>query len=272
MSDTIRLFVGTSANGEDLEAEAVLEYTARKHCSLPLEIHWMRQAASGPWSGWKSCARGTTTFTSFRWSVPAVCEFQGRAIYVDVDFFFLGDLADLWTQEIAGSHVMLMKGPDGKLNYSSCILFDCAKCQGHIPSLERLKTLPNAHDEMLGYFRPRKETLIGAQVGDWNCQAFEKMKGTRPEGPLNLGNAQAYHFTRIEHQLHLRYALPRLKAEGKSHWYQGKTGSHPHEGLIEFYDQLYHEALAAGYTLDQYRVENFAGATRRNFTYTHSRV
>ena len=271
MNDPIRLFVGTSANGEDREAEAVLEYTARKHCSLPIDITWMRQAAKGPWSGWRSSASGRTTFSAFRWSVPAVCNFQGKAIYTDVDFFFLADIAELWHQDVSGSHVMLMKGPDGKLNYSSSILFDCAKCQGHVPSLDRLRKIPDAHSDMLAYFRPRREQLIGGMAGDWNCQTYEKMR-VGATVPLDLSEAKAYHFTRIEHQLHLRYAVPRLKAEGRSHWYTGAIGPHPHGGLIDLYDTLYREALAAGYTPDRYPVEAFDGATRRNFTYTHSRV
>ena len=44
MNDVIRLFIGTSPNGEDYEAEAVAAYTAQKYSSLPLEITWMRQA------------------------------------------------------------------------------------------------------------------------------------------------------------------------------------------------------------------------------------
>lgn len=272
MSDPIRLFVGTSSNGEDSEAEAVLEYTARKHCSQPISITWMRQAAKGQYSGWKSCANGRTEFTSFRWSVPAVCGFEGRGLYVDVDFFILADLAELWHQDISGSHVMLMKGPDGKLNYSSCILFDCAKSKGHVPDLDTLRKMPDAHSAMLAYLRPRRDELIGGFAGDWNCQAYEKVRAGEPAPPLNLSAAKAYHFTRIEHQLHLRYALPRLKAEGRSHWYKGATGPHPHPGLIELYDGLYREALASGYTPDRYRGIGFDGATRRDFTYTHSRV
>jgi len=37
------------------------------------------------------------------------------------------------------------------------------------------------------------------------------------------------------------------------------------------FDELYAESLAAGYTVEQYRVGAFA-SERRNFTYTHSRV
>lgn len=269
MSDPIRLFVGTSANGEDREAEAVLEYTARLHCSRALEITWMRQAATGPFSGWKSNVRGRTPFTAYRWAPPALCGFTGKAIYTDVDFFFLGDLAELWDQDVTGSFVVLMKGPDGKLSKSSCMLFDCAKCQGHIPDLPRLKQMGDAHEEMLAYLRPRRAELVGGFAGDWNCVAYEKMKSATVPA-LNLGTAKAYHFARIEHQLHLRYAMPRLQAEGRSHWYTGPVFPHPHAGLVALYDGLYRAALAAGYTLDRYDVAGFSGATRRNFTYTHS--
>ena len=100
MSETIRLFIGTSPQGEDYEAEAVAAYTAQKFSSLPIEITWMRQAKSGPYAGWRGMTHGVTPFSSFRWSPPAMCGFQGRAIYTDVDFVFHADLAELWNEDI----------------------------------------------------------------------------------------------------------------------------------------------------------------------------
>lgn len=40
----VHVFVGCAANGEDAESQAVLEYTLRKHSSLPVDIVWMRQS------------------------------------------------------------------------------------------------------------------------------------------------------------------------------------------------------------------------------------
>ena len=256
MSDPIRLFVGTSANNEDLEAECVLEYTARKHCSRPLEITWMRQAASGPWSGWASSATGRTPFTAFRWSLPAVRQWNGRAIYSDVDFFFTGDLGEVWAQPIPG--VALVRNPTGKLS-TSFIVFDCARARGHVPTLEQLRAMPDAHDAMLKYFRAHPE-LLAATEGNWDCP---DLKGA------SLGDPQlkAVHFTRIETQLHLRYAVPRLKAEGRVHWYTGEIFSHPNQALVDHYDQLWREAQAAGYTVERARVTPFVKATRRDFSY-----
>ncbi len=98
--DTVRLFVGASVN-DDVESQIVLEFSARKHCSIPLEITWMQQAAKGPYAGWK-CGSGRTPFTHFRHSVPAMCNYEGRGIYMDSDFLVLQDLAELWRQQIPG--------------------------------------------------------------------------------------------------------------------------------------------------------------------------
>lgn len=254
----IRLFVGTSGNNEDLEAEMVLEYTARKHCSQPLEITFMRQAKAGPWSGWASSKNNRTPFTSFRWSLPAVCEFKGRAIYSDVDFLYTGDLAEVWAQNIP--HVALVRNPTGKLS-TSFIVFDCEKAKGHVPSLDALRKMPDAHSTVLNYFRTHPD-LLAATKGNWDCA---DLKGTTLDHSL----LKAVHYTRIEHQLHLKYAMPRLKKEGRSHWYTGPVFTHPNSALIARFDQEYQDALKAGYSLEQYRVTNGVQSDRKDFTYKH---
>lgn len=256
MNDTIRLFVGTSARNEDLEAEMVLEFTARLFCSSPLEITWMRQAKKGPWSGWASSVNNRTPFSSFRWSIPAVCGYEGRAIYTDVDFLFMADIAELWQQPIPG--VALVRNPTGKLS-TSCILFDCARAKGHVPDIDALRQMPDAHSTMLNYFRAHPE-LLAATDGNWDCA---DLKGYSLFDPA----VKAVHFTRIETQLHLKYAVPRLKAEGGSHWYTGEVFEHPNAELVAHYDAMYQAALDTGYSLDRYRVKPFDDAERRDFTY-----
>ena len=259
MSDPIRLFVGTSANGEDYEAEAVLEYSARKHCTQPLEITWMRQGSTGPWSGW-ACGSGRTPFTHFRWSIPGVCGFQGRAIYTDVDFLFLADLAELWAQPVPG--VALVRNATGKLS-TSCILFDCAAAKGHIPDVPSLRTMTDAHGAMLSYFRAHTH-LLAPCVGNWDCADFEK--DTKGKGNLQDPRIKAIHYTRIECQLHLRHAIPRLAAEGRSHWYTGAVVPHVRPDLQALFDGLLAEATAAGYTPARYQYSGYQ-LQRKNFTY-----
>lgn len=261
----IRLFVGTSANNHDSEAEAVLEWTARKYCSMPLEITWMRQAEKGPWSGWESAKRGRTPFTAYRWSLPAVCNYEGKALYTDVDFFFRSDLAELWNQPIP--NVGLVRNATGKLS-TSCILFDCAKAKGHVPPLDKLKVMKDAHDSMLQYFRSHIG-LLSPFAGNWDCSHFEK--DDKRQMDLYDPRIKAVHFSRVESQLHLKYAVPRLKKEGLAHWYTAGGAprcDHPRQDLQAEFDELYAEAVANGYTLDKYRVQPYGGAKRREFAYS----
>lgn len=264
MSEPIRLFIGAAANSIDLESQMVAEFTARKHCSLPLEITWMIQAPKGPYAGW-NCATGRTPFSHFRWSIPAMCGYEGKGIYTDVDFIFRADLAELWNQDVPG--VFLAKvGKKGNLHKTCCMLFDCAKAKGHVPDLPVLRKMVEPQGQMIKYFETTQPPLFSAFDGDWNAidaKGYESVSDPR---------IKAIHYSRIEMQPQLKYALPRLKKEGKAHWYTGPTGPHERADLIALFDQCYSEALAAGYSLDDYRTAEFSGATRRNFTYTHSKV
>lgn len=261
MSETIRLFVGADGNNCDLESQAVLEYTARKYCSLPLEITWMQQSASGPWSGWQM-GRARTPFTHFRWSVPAVCGFQGSAIYMDSDFIIRADLAELWRQYVPD--IALVRRSTGKLT-TSCILFDCGAAKMSMLTLEALRAMPDAHGAMLRYFRDRNH-LLGDFAGDWDCI---DLKGY---DDLHDPRIKAIHYSRIETQLHLKYAASRLKAEGRTHWYQGPIGAHWRPELQALFDQELAEAIAAGYPPERYRVEAGVPSVRKNFTYSTSKV
>lgn len=258
MIDTIRWFIGTSANGEDLEAEIVAEWSARKHCSLPLEITFMRQAAKGPWAGWASSKRGITPFTPFRWGIPAACDFKGRAIYSDTDFIVVGDFAELWRQDIPG--VMLLQSPLGKLR-TGCLLFDCEKAKAVVPGFDALKKMDDAHGHMEVFFRNNRHHMK-AFDGDWNCIDGGSYS------TLTDARIKALHYSRISSQVHLKHAAARLKAEGRSHWYTGETHPHPRPEMQEMFDGLLAEALAAGYGPERYKVGKFDGAVRRDFVYS----
>lgn len=263
MSETIRLFVGADGTNCDLESQMAYEYSLKKHTTADVEITWMQQAAKGPYSGWK-CGSGRTPFSHFRWSPPAMCNYEGKAIYTDVDWLWMADVADLWNQPVPG--VFLAKVGKKGLSKTCCMLFDCAHAKGHVPTLDALKKMVDPQGTLMQYFRERPE-LISAYEGDWNAidlKGYDDISDPR---------IKACHYSRIEHQPQLlKYTLPRLKKEGRAHWYTGPVGPHPRADLQALFDALYAEALAAGYTLDQYRVGDFAGATRKNFTYSHSRV
>jgi len=258
----IRLFVGAAANDCDLESQMVLDYSVRKHASQPVEIRWMQQSATGPYAGWK-CGSGRTPFTHFRWSIPAMCNYEGRGIYCDSDFIFMADIAELWNQPIP--NVFLAKVGKKGLHKTCCLLFDCAKAIPHVPGLNDLKAMPDPQGTMMKYWSENPGCYSGFE-GDWNAI---DLKGY---ASITDPRIKAIHYSRMEMQPQLKYAVPRLEREGRSHWWTGAIGPHERPELMALFDELYTEALAAGYTVDQYRTAAFDGATRRNFVYTHSRV
>lgn len=253
----IRLFVGASPNNEDLEAQSVLEYSARKHVSLPIDITWMMLSHDkrSPFHGWDAGA-WTTPFSGLRWAIAAICGFEGRAIYTDLDFLFLADLAELWQQDIPG--VFLLKDPGGKLK-TCCMLIDCAAAKGHFPTLEQLRGMKDANGTVLNYFRAHKE-LVHAFSGEWNC-----VDG----GGLALDDPRikAIHYSRIETQLHLKHAVPRLAREGRSHWYQGEVFPHQRQDLQALFDGLLVLATNTGYRPERYRVTPYGPLNKKDFRY-----
>jgi hypothetical protein len=75
----------------------------------------------------------------------------------------------------------------------------------------------------------------------------------------------------MEQQLQLKYAIPRLTAAKRQHWYVAAGApvfDHPRKDLQAEFDTLYQEALAAGYTVDQYRGDPSHQAERRGFSYS----
>ena len=76
-SDPIRLFIGSSSNGEDVPIEAIYEHTLRKNTERELEIVWMRQTRDMEnfWGIEKDATqRWPTPFSGYRWMIPEYCE------------------------------------------------------------------------------------------------------------------------------------------------------------------------------------------------------
>ena len=109
----VRVFVGCDPNDCDLEQMMVLEHSLRLHSSLPIELTWMRlsrdrrspflsDASAG--AGWRT-ERWATPFSGFRWAVPALCGYAGRAIYMDTDISHGPSYGDTltWNEKIRPS-------------------------------------------------------------------------------------------------------------------------------------------------------------------------
>ena len=69
--------------------------------------------------------QGLTPFTYSRFLVPWLCDFQGWALFVDIDFLALGDVAELFALTDDRYAAMVSKNPK-KFEWASMIMFNCA--------------------------------------------------------------------------------------------------------------------------------------------------
>ncbi|CAB3633806.1 hypothetical protein LMG26696_01348 [Achromobacter pulmonis] len=250
MRDAIRIFVGCDPNDCDLEQMMVLDYSARKHASRPVEITWMRLSRdpASPWycdpdsgRGWRT-EKWSTPFSAFRWAVPAAAGFQGRALYMDADMLVLCDLADIWDLPFEGEAIVAgRRDGDG---WRSCVaLWDCARARAHLPTLDALRAKRHANREMKHYFAERPQLV----------QHLDARYNSIDGAGLARDEIGILHYSDMGTQFSHRYAMPRLQAEGRRHWFDGELVAHARADLAELFDRYYEEALAAGHRLDDYR-------------------
>jgi hypothetical protein len=245
MIDPIKLFVGCSANGEDAESQMVLEYTLRKNTSRDVDITWMKRSndLASPWFGWQ-CGTWATPFSGFRWAIPAVCNFEGQAIYTDSDMIFMQDIGELWDEPFEDGKVVQAKG--GNEGWRYCVAkWHNQRAKEYLLPLDRMKILSESHQRHMGKFTS-STALVQHFNGNWNCVDGEDYTN------LHDNDIKILHYSDMSSQMHLKYALPRLEAAGRKHWYDGKVRGHWREDIQVLFDQYYHEALAAGYTVEQY--------------------
>ncbi len=183
MTKTLRIFVTTCK--PMWRVEKALEYTIHKYCTPPLEVTFLRSGDPGwltnidlgisckdtaaikqagcwnigrdhptPYSGegW------ATPFTCFRFTIPELCHFKGRAIHLDADFIIQRDLRDIFETDM--THPIM--SPHCRTDF---MLIDCERIaemqiMGMWPSIEEMKI---SGDDIKTY---KKKLLRYLFIGD----------------------------------------------------------------------------------------------------------
>lgn len=226
---TIKIFIGSSPNGEDREIERIYEYSLRKHCSEPLDIEWMKidKDESNIWGGWNT-SKWFTPFSGFRWAIPHFCNYEGKAIYTDVDMINFRDIKDLYYMDMNGKPFAAREGK--RWGYEFCVMvIDCAKAKEHIWDIEKLKNNAQSHSFHRKKFSESND-LIQPIDKRWNCLDGEDLK---------LSEIYQLHFTNMSTQ-----------PWGPT-WYKGETQKHHRDDIIEIYSKLRHECESEGIKLKE---------------------
>lgn len=253
MTDPIRVFVGTSANGDDAEAEMVLEYSIQRNTKRPVEINWMRPSRDLDliWGGW-DMSRWATPFSGFRWSVPEACGFKGRAIYTDADVLFLRDLEALWSLPMDEGTCVAFRG----MGRFCVALWDCEAAREYLPSVWDMKGDPLAHGMMTARFAKSDHSTLFSEP--WNCLDGED---------LALDNIAGLHLTDMSSNPAFVLARDRLAWEGRPHWCDAPIKPHRRQDVVDLFMRYYIEALQSGMrTADYTPAEKFGEYQKARLT------
>jgi hypothetical protein len=197
-ADIVRVFVGFDPREE--VAIHVLSGSIWERSSLPVTITPVRLShLEGVFTRARDPLQ-STDFSFTRFLTPWLCNYQGWALFTDCDMLVLDDIAKLWALRDDRYAVMCVKHDHRpkeevkflgavqtkyeKKNWSSVMLFNCAKCTALTPDyvnmasgleLHQFKWLgdddligeiPDAWNHLVGYQDPRKGmSLVHYTVG-----------------------------------------------------------------------------------------------------------
>lgn len=239
MASKVKMFIGTSANGEDAEAEMTYEYTLRENTDRELEIVWMRQTKdlTSIWGGW-STERWSTPFSGFRWAIPEVCNYEGRAIYTDVDMINFRDINELLETNLNNKPIAARRGSRFGGHEFCVMVFDCKAFKQHALPINRMKQIAESHLRMINKFSGN-EDLVEDLDPRWNCLDGEE---------YSVDNMWQLHYTKMESQ------------PWKPSWFTGVTCEHKRVELVDLWYVKKQKALDAGYNIEDYQPEEMFGS------------
>lgn len=217
--ETLHIYVGTDSWQQAAGAERVLEYSILKHATCDVAIHWMRSGEPGwevsedgrngswrigrePGSAWPKTGWGTD-FSCFRFAIPEVHGFSGRAVYLDVDMLVLGDVRELLTMPVTKPWTCCHPW------MTDVSIIECDQfLDKQWPTLEELKQFHGKafhHVERLN----RSGLLSPSLSWDWNCR--DSNDNWEPQTKL-------LHFTSVPHQPWHPYPSVSYKKHPKQSW------------------------------------------------------
>lgn len=114
----IRAYIGTE------EAQwlptVVLKHSAEKRTKARIEFHDLKDIPV------KLNLKTFTGFSFYRYAIPELCGYEGRALYLDADIVVLSDLEELFNKDMVGKGALARPMPPVSW-YTSVMLLDCAK-------------------------------------------------------------------------------------------------------------------------------------------------
>lgn len=168
----IRVFVGTDA--VQRMGVRMLEYSIKKHTPVSVEVVPIDDRDVPIPVDPKN--RSRTGFSFCRFHIPKLCDFKGRAIYMDADMQVFTDLCKLWTWPMSDSDIMYCQQPSerGRLPQYSVMLMNCSGLSWDIKKIIRdLDQRRYTYEELMGSccILPEDRKQMGLP-SEWNSLEY----------------------------------------------------------------------------------------------------
>ena len=245
MQPTVNLFIG-SGGKHDEKAARIYLYTLFKNTKRKINITWLRPETMG--EGWNRSSWGTP-FTCYRYAIPHLMNFKGRALYTDVDMINFRDIGALFDTDLECKPFGMVwdelqdNGTRGReLGYprgfwcDSVLLIDCERAKDFVDPIDKIKTwkgISYKWEVMRKLGSPHKEKtykLVKELDPRWN--SFD---GTDPSAPLQKGQEASRWKGRKQFELDHIWQL-HLTALSYQPWHPKYTphakATHPRQDLM----------------------------------------
>ena len=178
----IRIFIGFDPR--ETIAYHVLSHSIHARASAPVSIAPLMLSQLGGLMTRERNSLQSTDFSFSRFLTPYLCGFEGWAMFMDCDMLVLEDIAKLWALRDEKYAVMCVKHDHvpkektkflgaqqtkyEKKNWSSVMLFNCAKCTALTPDYVNSASGLDLHrfnwlgdDDLIGEIPHRWNLLVG---------------------------------------------------------------------------------------------------------------
>ncbi|MFG0826859.1 glycosyltransferase [Pseudomonas sp. CJQ_7] len=130
----VRVFV--AATPAEWLPMKVLEFSIREHTDLPVELSAIYTHSRTIPTPKDPANRARTPFSFQRFLIPELCNFQGKAIYLDADMQVFQNIDSLWNSPFNGSDLQTVGSATGlRRSQFSVVLLDCAQLNWKIEDI-----------------------------------------------------------------------------------------------------------------------------------------
>tara|TARA_B100001093_G_scaffold518642_1_gene604243 strand:- start:2895 stop:4454 length:1560 start_codon:yes stop_codon:yes gene_type:complete len=129
----IKIYIGCTRK-ELLPAE-VLKYSIEKNSHISVDIKFLFQSDINIPEVTRKENQARTPFSFQRFIIPEICNYSGKAIYLDADMLVFKNIIDLWENDFNDANILLCKDEDYRKPQLSVMMLDCSNLKWNIKDI-----------------------------------------------------------------------------------------------------------------------------------------